>query len=85
MAGRYIGENIRTLYDLLYVAELQNIPGLLLLVDFEKAFDSVSRDFLFNILNNFNFGPSIKNGLTYSMTKRPPLFWLTDLSRNRLT
>ena len=39
--GRYIGENIRLLYDLLQYAETKQLPGLLLMVDFEKAFDSV--------------------------------------------
>ena len=40
--GRYIGENIRLMYDIMHYPESHNIPGLLLLVDFEKAFDSVS-------------------------------------------
>jgi hypothetical protein len=32
--------------------------GLLLLVDFEKAFDSVEWKFLKKALSSFNFGPS---------------------------
>ena len=40
--------------------EKDNIPGLLLLVDFEKAFDSVSLSFLHKALDFFHFGPSIK-------------------------
>ena len=39
MAGHYFGKNIRIIYDLLYYTEKENVPGLLLLVDFEKAFD----------------------------------------------
>ena len=35
--GRYIGENTRLVYDLLQFTEENNIPGLLLLIDFEKA------------------------------------------------
>ena len=31
---------------------------MLLLIDFEKAFDSVYYDFLFKVLNFFNFGQS---------------------------
>ena len=42
LKGRYIGENIRLMYDLLSYTENNIIPGLLLLIDFEKAFDSVS-------------------------------------------
>ena len=41
MKGRNIGENIRLLYDVLLQAETKNIPGLLLMVGFEKAFDSL--------------------------------------------
>ena len=37
----------------------KNIPGLLLLIDFEKAYDSVSWSFMKNVLKSFNFGPSI--------------------------
>jgi len=40
--GRYIGENTRLIYDILHYTEENEIPGLLLLIDFEKAFDSLS-------------------------------------------
>ena len=36
-----------------------NIPGFLLLIDFEKAFDSLSWSFMQKVLSSFNFGPSI--------------------------
>ena len=38
-----------------------NKDGLLLLVDFEKAFDSVSWEFLYKTLDFFNFGKNIKS------------------------
>ena len=53
--GRYIGENIRMLYDVLVHAENENIPGLILMIDFEKAFDSVSWNFIEKALIFFNF------------------------------
>ena len=37
----------------------KNIPGLLLLIDFNKAYDSLSLSFMKNVLKSFNFGPSI--------------------------
>ena len=49
IAGRYIGENTRLIYDILNYTENENIPGLLLFIDFEKAFDSVSWKFLHSV------------------------------------
>ena len=55
--GRYIGESLRLIYDLMEYAERKRIKGLLMLIDFEKAFDSISWKFLYNILEYFGFGP----------------------------
>ena len=60
ISGRYIGENIRLVYDLLHYTEKENIPGLIMLVDFEKAFDSVSWTFLYQVLDFLNFGTNFK-------------------------
>lgn len=60
MAGRYIGENIRLIYDVLQYTDFENIPGMIVLLDFEKAFDSVSHQFIFKVLELFNFGQSLK-------------------------
>ncbi len=60
MKGRYIGENTRLLYDLILYTQLHNQPGMLLLIDFEKAFDSVSHKFIFKVLDFLSFGPSFK-------------------------
>ena len=59
IAGRYIGENVRLIYDVLFETKKQNIPGIILSVDFEKAFDTVSWKFIEKVLKYFNFGPSI--------------------------
>ena len=37
----------------------QNIPGILLFIDFEKAFDSLDWNFMLKCLNVFGFGPSL--------------------------
>ena len=60
MKGRYIGENLRLLYDVLFYTNFYKKPGLLLAVDFEKAFDSVAWSFIKKSLDRFNFGPDIK-------------------------
>ena len=39
--GRYIGENIRLIGDITDYYKEQNKTGLLLMLDFEKAFDSI--------------------------------------------
>ena len=61
ITGRYIGENIRLVYDIFFETKQQQIPGLLLSIDFQQAFDSISLKFIHKVLDYFNFGPSIKS------------------------
>jgi len=57
--GRYIGDSIRVLQDIMLYTVAKNIGGLLLFVDFEKAFDSIEWRFLWKTLNAYNFGDYI--------------------------
>ena len=59
LKGRFIGENTRLIYDVMTEAEEKKIPGLLLSVDFEKAFDSIEMTHIHNALKHYNFGPNI--------------------------
>ena len=56
--GRYIGECIRTTYDVIEYAKSNNKVGLLLMIDFEKAFDSISHSFIIKTLHFFGYGYS---------------------------
>lgn len=47
------------IYDVIDVAQDKHIPGMILLIDFEKAFDSISWKFMYNTLHFFNFGPDL--------------------------
>ena len=58
ISGRCISENVRLIYDVLFETKNQELPGLILSVDFEKAFDTVSWEFIEKVLKYFNFGPS---------------------------
>ena len=61
MKGRYIGECTRLIFDPIERAEEENIPGILLLFDFEKACDTVEWFFLIKTLHFFGFGKDLCN------------------------
>ena len=45
--GRYIGESVHLIDDLLKYDEYENIDGILFAADIEKAFDSVDHNFIY--------------------------------------
>ena len=55
--NRFIGENIRLISDVIKLYEKKQLPGMLLFIDFEKAFDSLEWKYLFKVLELMNFGP----------------------------
>ena len=59
LKGRFIGENIRLIDSIIHYANTKQIPGLLLFIDFEKAFDSIEWAFIEKTLNYYNFGSSL--------------------------
>ncbi len=56
--GRYIGENIRLIDDVIQYSTIHNTKGHIVLLDFQKAFDSVNIEFLKKALEVFNLGPN---------------------------
>ena len=59
--NRFIGETARSILDFMQHTDTQKMPGLLLFIDFEKAFDSIEWDYLTASLKAFNFGPEFIN------------------------
>ena len=55
---RYIGLNARLISDIIDNCENNNIPGAIVCLDFEKAFDSLNWNFLFLALEKYGFGKS---------------------------
>ena len=53
---RLISDALRTIDDVMWYTEMNKIPGWLVAIDFEKAFDSVDTRFLIKALEAFNFG-----------------------------
>ena len=58
--GRYIGKNIRLIIEIMAHMKSESIPGILVSLDFRKAFVSVEWSFMMKALDIFNFGTSIK-------------------------
>ena len=54
--GRSIFDAVRTIDDILEFAKRKNIGGIMVAIDFEKAFDSLNHTFLLKVLEKFSFG-----------------------------
>ena len=62
--GRYIGQNVRLLNDLMEFTESNQLPGILLCIDFEKAFDTLEWPFIQHAVKFLNFGPNIRKWIS---------------------
>ena len=58
--GRFIGENIRLIQDVMFYTKHANTPGIAIFLDFRKAFDTIEWNYLLSALKLFNFGPDIQ-------------------------
>ena len=56
--GRTILDAVRTVDDILEYTERKNISGLLVAMDFQKAFDLIKRNFMVKALSAFNTFPT---------------------------
>ena len=54
--GCFIGSNIRKLIDMLLYIEKEEIPAVLINLDYEKCFDSIDQDSLYKALAYFGIG-----------------------------
>ena len=55
LKGRSIAENICLINNVISYTHLKDIPGLLLFIDFEKAFDTIEWNFVQKVLEHFGF------------------------------
>ena len=57
--NRFIGENILLIDSVIRYTAAKNIPGLLLFLDLEKAFDTLEWTFIQKTLKYFGYGPQL--------------------------
>ena len=66
ISGGFIGVNTRLVYDIMHCVEKNNSQGLLMLVDFQKAFDSFHGTSCQMCSTFINLGLVFVNGLVFS-------------------
>jgi hypothetical protein len=58
---RFIGQNIRTIIDIMEFTKMTNIQGIAAFLDFEKAFDTVNWGVIDKTLEHFGLGENFRN------------------------
>ena len=54
--GRNVSTSLRTIDDIINFYNLKKRPGIILALDFQKAFDSISKQFMIGAFKKFGFG-----------------------------
>ena len=58
--GRYIGENVRLISDIMEQTQVNNTPVILISLDFKKVFESLEWSCIQSALKKFNFGDRLR-------------------------
>ena len=56
--------SIRLIEDILRYTDKNDIEGVMICLDFRKAFDTIKRDFILYAFESFNFGESMEKWIT---------------------
>jgi len=80
--GRYIGLNARFIADFYDYCEKYDKEGIILSLDYEKAFDRLEWNYMYKVLEAFNFGPNMIKWIKI-MYKQPIIMvknngWLSE-------
>ncbi len=82
MKNRAISDHIRTIDDLISISNSSNHSGMIVSLDFAKAFDSIDTNAIFNALDKFNFGKNFINMIKTLVNKNKSCVqnggWLSD-------
>ena len=70
LKGWFIGCNIRMIEDIIIFTEENNVPGIILTIDFEKAFDSINWRFIDCSLEAFNFGQNFRKYIHHQKLRK---------------
>ncbi|GFR80583.1 retrovirus-related Pol polyprotein from type-1 retrotransposable element R2 [Elysia marginata] len=80
--GRNIANQIRLIDDVIKFAEEANIDGLVVSLDYQKAFETVNKECIMAALKQFNFGPNfiqfIKTMLTNTHSAVTFAGWVSE-------
>ena len=57
--GRYIGENVRLISDVIDYCLMDNSEGIIMACDYRAAFDSLEHEFIIEALKAYNFGENL--------------------------
>ena len=68
--NRCISESGRLISDVIKMCDMLDIPGYLVTMDFEKAFDSLDHDFLLFALKKFGFGENVIHWIKVLLNKQ---------------
>ena len=77
--GRYMGENIRLVEDIIHAKDDESV---ILLLDQEKAFDRVEWRWLFEVLREFSLVNALFLGLKLCIAVQRVLWWPMDFCLN---
>jgi len=63
--GRFLGQNVWHLNDIMEYTEAKKLPGILLFIDFCKAFDTIEWNFIHKCTNYTTLAQILQNGYPF--------------------